>query len=112
MSTLGEIRDGMRAALGDIPARVQVRLCGGDYDDGIEKFAVRVLVGEPSLEAEEVLDSLLAHDGPVRGAFAADPTLGGVVQNLAVRSHSGHQAFKQPDESVLLGSEFLVEIYR
>lgn len=112
MSTLGEIRDGIRSTLGEIPARVQVSLVGGDYDEGREKFSVRTLVGEPSPEAEDVLDELIAPDGPVLTALAENHTLGGAVQNLAVRSHAGHRAFKQPDETVQLGTEFLVEIYR
>lgn len=112
MSTLGEIRDGLRGALGDIPARVQVSLVGGKYDEGSEKFAIRVLVGVPSPDAEALLDDLLLAEGPALTALAADPTLAGVVQTLAVRSHVGHRAFPQPDETVQLGTEFLVEVYR
>ena len=112
MSTLGEIRDGIRIALDGIPARVQVSLLGGKYDEGSEKFAVRVLVGEPSLEAEAILDDLLLAEGPVLTALASDPSLDGVVQALAVRSHSGHRLFPQPDDTAELGTEFVVEIYR
>jgi hypothetical protein len=112
MSTLGEIRDAIRSALDHVPARIQVSLVGGDYDDGQEKFSVRALVGEPSPENERTLDELLEPEGLVPRAFAADPTLGDVVQLAAVRKHIGHRAFPQPDETVQLGTEFLVEIFR
>jgi hypothetical protein len=112
MSTLGEIRDGIRSTLGEIPARVQVQLVGGDYDEGIEKFSVVLLVGEDSPENENVLDELISRDGPVLTAFALNQTLGDVVQTAAVRKHSGHRAFKQPDGTLLLGTELLLEISR
>lgn len=112
MSTLGEIRDAIGAALADIPARIQVALLEGKYDEGVEKFGVNVVVGEPTPEAEELLDELLLADGPVLTALGADPTLGGVVQALAVRSHAGYRPFPQPDETVLLGTRFVLEIYR
>lgn len=113
MSRLGEVRDGLRTALADIPCqRLQISLLGGKYDEGTEKFGVRFSVGDESPETEEAIDELLAPEGPVLTALARDPSLGGIIGNLAVRSHSGVRAFPQPDGSVLLGTEFLVEVYR
>lgn len=112
MSTLGQVRAALADALAEIPERIQVSLVGGKYDEGTEKFAIRILVGEPSEEAEERIDELLAPEGPLLSAFETDPTLGGAVSNLAVRSHIGHRAFEQPDETVLMGTELLVEVYR
>lgn len=111
MSSLGEVREALAAAL-DVPERVQVSLLGGKYDEGFERFAVRILVGEPSEEAQARLDELLEPHGPVLTAYGSDPSLGGVVQNLAVREHRGHRAFEQPDGSVLMGTEVLLEVYR
>lgn len=112
MSGLGEVRAALGEALAEIPERIQVSLVGGKYDEGTDKFAIRILAGEPSEEAEARLDELLAPEGPVLTAFELDPTLGGAVSNLAVRSHVGHRAFEQPDRSVLMGTEVLIEVYR
>lgn len=115
MSALSEIRAALATALAPLPERMEVSLVGGKYDEQTERFAIRVLVGPPSPQAEARLDELLAPTGEnsICGLLDADPTLGGVVGLVSVRSHNGHHAYRahegaEPD----LGSELMVEAHR
>jgi len=113
LTTLTEVRLAVAHALNDLPEVKQIALAGGDFGEQCKKLRVRILVGPPSEAGEARLDELLAEEGPqsVCELLYRDSTLGGVISDLAVRSHSGHKGFKQPDGSIELGTELAVDAY-
>lgn len=114
MSALSRIREGFDAALAPIPEKVTVSLVGGKYDEGTDRFSVRVLLGAPTQESAERLDDLLGRgEGSVHALLEVDPTLGGSVAALTVRSHSGHRIFKAHEGAdPELGTDVTVEVHR
>lgn len=114
MSALTEIRRAFDVALADIPEPTEVSLIGGKYDEGTDRFMIRVLVGRPSPEATDRLDELLGRaEGSVCAHLEVAPTLGGTVGALNVRTHSGHRIFRSHEGAAPeLGSDVVVEVHR
>lgn len=114
MSALTDIRRGFAAALADIPEPIEVSLIGGKYDEGTDRFVVRVVVGPPSPEATDRLDELLGRgEGSIYACLEIDPTLGDTVGNMTVRSHSGQRIFRSHEGAdPELGSDLTVEVFR
>ncbi|HEU4422063.1 MAG TPA: hypothetical protein VFR67_05925 [Pilimelia sp.] len=74
----------------------------GNYDETTDLAAgvvvtVRVLTSRAEDQSgQELLDGYLADSGPtsVKAAIEADPTLGGLVDDLAVTGWSGHRLYE------------------
>ncbi|MDG4784356.1 hypothetical protein O7626_00515 [Micromonospora sp. WMMD1102] len=70
---------------------------GDTLDDTVAAtVTLRILTGRGEDEAaQELLDALLAADGPssVRAAIESDPTLGGLCSDLAVTGWSGYESY-------------------
>lgn len=101
---LTEARAHLRDLLSELPGRVSVYAGPADYIAAAQPFIVRVIVGEDSDGAQEVLDAMLAADGPgsVKEALEVDRAVG-------VVKHSGYRLYPQaPGSSPLLGAEWTV----
>lgn len=133
MASLAEIREGLAAnlatiggfqvsayALGNptppsaeiVPARIEYDHAGSRGLD-VYVVTVRVFVGLASdVGAQKQLDEFLDKDGTssVKEAIESDPTLGGVVDDLSVKSSSGYRVFEAGGRPVL-GAEWDVELY-
>lgn len=62
--------------------------------------------------SQMLLDRFIAEDGDysVKTAIEADPTLGGVADDLIVLSCSGYRVYPRPQGEPLLGAEFTVRV--
>lgn len=114
MSALSDIRAAFAEALSPLPETTHVLLGPGKYDMGADRFIVQVIVGPVSPEAEDRLDVLLGRsEGSICGLVEADPTLGGTVGALVVRSHNGQHTYRTHEGAEPeLGSELTVEVHR
>jgi hypothetical protein len=74
-------------------------------------WIVQAYIGGLDITAQQALDTLINPngDGSLQTALEADPTLGGVVDDLIVTSNKGHQLFRVPQTGAdVLGSTWTV----
>lgn len=134
MATLAEIRPALAARL-DLIANLQtsayllanptppVAMVGGpDEIDWRREFGgtptwrlpIVVYAGAANdLSAQKRLDLYLAPTGAdsIRATVDADPTLGGIVDSIAVVATSGYRTYILEANALYLGAEFAVEIF-
>jgi len=69
--------------------------------------------GVGSVEAQDIVDGWISNEGAlsVKAALEDDPTLGGLVDDLIVRSSSGHLVFVIPELGGRVGSDWTVDVY-
>ncbi|MDP8930466.1 MAG: hypothetical protein M3O70_18335 [Actinomycetota bacterium] len=134
MADLAAIREGLRARLDTVPdlqasayllakPTPPTAMVGGPDTIGfLEEFG-----GTPTwtlpiilytglahdVAAQKRLDTYLAPFGPtsVRAAVEADPTLGGIVDSLAVTGMTGYRTYIMEANVLYLGAELTVEIF-
>lgn len=135
-ATIAQIRAGLKTRLDAIdgwqvsayelasptPPAIHVGLHpdGIDYDRAMRRgmdglmFRVVAMSGlTTDIGSQKKLDTLLAPSGAtsVKAAIEGDPTLGGVIDNLAVRTASGYGVYKtEGARGPVLGCEWTVEI--
>lgn len=133
MSTLADVREGLRANLSSIPgAQVSAYVLSNPtlptiwvrpaaevvtyhraMGNGVENWTllVQAYVGVPSdIGAQKKLDEFLASAGAssVKAAIESDKTLGGSANDLAVQNCSGYLEYARPDGTTALGAEWTV----
>ncbi len=134
MSTLADIREGLRVNLSSIPgANVSAYVRSNPqlpqiwvlphtdepaeyhramHDGGDEwPMLVQAFVGTVSDEvAQRNLDEFLASSGDrsVKAAIESDKTLGGAAEDVVVQRCSGYREYARPDGSTALGAEWTV----
>lgn len=108
MTKLTEVRRALAAALDHLGYTVKTATGDSAYEDPIQAFVVRIVIGEPSDENEDALDALLEPEGPqsVKATLEADPALEGF--GVYVAKHSGHQLYPVTDSRSLLGAQWTV----
>lgn len=134
MTSISEIRDGFAAQLSAISQLqassyvlsnptlpyAQVTPIEIDYDQTFQrgrdlwKFRITVLVGTPTdIGAQKQLDRFCDPFGPesVKEIVEQDPTLGGVVTDLIVRSCTGWQLFERSGQPPALGASWEVDAW-
>jgi hypothetical protein len=115
MASITEIRKALVAAVAEITPHAMALSTGEKYDDAedpFQHFVVRVLVGPPLEDNEELLDEMLAAEGPksIKAALEADRTLGGLVGDIGISRHNGHRSYAVPGSEPALGSEWAVDV--
>lgn len=83
---------------------------------GLHRWVMRVqafVALTSDMGAQMLLERFLSADGDysVKAAIEADPTLGGVIQDLHVLSANGEQFYVRDSASQVLGSEWQVEVW-
>jgi hypothetical protein len=90
-----------------------------DYDQafgrGLDEYAfqLQAFVGEVSdVGAQTTLDRMLEPSGAgsVKAAVEADPTLGGLVDDVTVTRFEGYRRFAVEGRGVVLGAEWSIRI--
>lgn len=112
MSRTTEIRQALEAAVAEITTDARAMSAGTKYDEGVEQFSLRVLLGDPEdSELVERLDEMLDNEGErsIRVALEDDPDLGGALNSLYVVRHSGHRLYPV-GQSLVLGAEWLINV--
>lgn len=110
MSGPTAIRRALTERLADLPGDVKVAIGEEKYGaDPFKRLVVQIIIGEQSDENAEALDLLLDADGDSSAvkAIEADPTLGGLISDLHVTSHSGYRLYQTPS-GPQLGAEWRV----
>lgn len=115
MSKVTEIRRALVTAVAGITPHAKALSAGEKFDDAedpYEHFVLRVIAGPSGEETEELLDDMLAADGPqsIRAALEADRTLGTLVADLRVVRHGGHRPYAIPGSEPALGSEWQIDV--
>lgn len=91
--------------MADIPGDVKVYAGPCDFTSFEQHFIVRLTVGEPSEENEELLDTLLGQgEGSVKAALEQSRQIAGVLK------HSGCIPYRLPDGTYRLGAEWTVNV--
>lgn len=133
MAALSDIREGLAATLKPIPGlhesayllsnptppAAEIQPSETEYDHAFGRgcdewtFVIRVFVGATSdIGAQKRLDGMLASSGAssIKAAVEADPTLGGVVEDLRVTRCTGYRVFAREGGAGVLGAEWEVSI--
>ena len=77
-------------------------------------FTVRVLLSLSSdIGAQQTLDSLMGENSSgVKAAIEEDPTLGGVCDDLIVRTVGNYQTYVTANGGHIIGADWTVEVWR
>ena len=82
---------------------------GGDMNDVIVQAFVSLV---SDLGGQQKLDRLLRSSGSasMKEAIESDPTLGGIIDDLRVRSCTGHQLYQKDANTMVIGAQWTVQI--
>lgn len=110
MSGPTAIRRALAERLADLPGNVKVAIGEEKYGaDPFKRLVVQIIIGEQNEPNAEVLDQLLEaeSDSSAAAMIEADTTLGGLISDLHVTSHSGYRLYQTPS-GPQLGTEWRV----